>query len=164
MVPFGAADVPVDVKVSFEVSEDGSALVLDVNVEVFIKDIFEAADGLEESMTTCSVFWLAVSVSTGLAAEVGTIDNVDVFEDALDSTLDLDVTVVVFTEEIFVTVDCFVDSKELRLLLSPVLSSAGEGDVDDNVIEDALGTVLVLDENVEDVTEDLFEIGDGTAE
>lgn len=39
----------------------GSALVLDVNVDVFTTDVLETLDGFEESMTSCSVLSLAVS-------------------------------------------------------------------------------------------------------
>lgn len=38
-----------------------SALVLDVNVDVFTTDVFENLDGVEESMTSCSVLSPVVS-------------------------------------------------------------------------------------------------------
>lgn len=60
MVSGGAAEVG-----DVDTSEDalGSALVLDVNVDVFTKDIFETLDGVEESMTSSSVLSLVVSVN-----------------------------------------------------------------------------------------------------
>lgn len=219
MVSGGATEEGV-----FDLTEDilGSASVVDVNVEVLIKDVFESLDNLEESMTSCSVLSPVVSINWGveddIAAEGETDDNDDVRENALDPESDLDVTVDVFTEDIFETVvcleeskvlisvnwdegdvdenednvcvvilgtavildvkldvfteetfdtvDCFVESiiVESCLDLSPMLSSAAEGNVaDGNVSEDILGTVLVLDVTV-DVTEDLCEPADDNAD
>lgn len=61
MVSGGA--VKVGVVDNVDTSEDvlGSALVLDVNVDVFTKEIFETLDGVEKSTTSTSVLSLIMS-------------------------------------------------------------------------------------------------------
>lgn len=82
----------------------GSALVLEVKVDVLTIDIFE--DGLEESMTT---LFLSVVVSVNCGAEDGDLRTVD--DDstkvALGSELVSDVNVEDFTE----TADSLAESE-----------------------------------------------------
>lgn len=82
---------------------DGSVLVLNVNVE----DFTEASDPLPES------------VVESLTGDVG---RSDVHVDVADPVLLLDVIVLDFTEDIFDTVECFVEEDKPCLAWSLIVS------------------------------------------
>lgn len=134
-----------------------SALDLDVTVDVFTEDILETVDCLVDS----TIFSLMLSVNCAAGGDVADEDkNVCVVK--LGTALILDVKLDVFTEEIFDTVESFVESKEPCLVLSSMLNSAAVAD--DNAGEGMLGTALILDVNVDDVIEELCEPEDPIAE